>query len=60
MPPQPGPFSFLTTKSAWEQRSIWLQVCHSILDRDQTHSLLDNKNNGGNDHQVMVLPYLQE
>ena len=46
-------------KSALEQRSIlsWICLPFSIVrSRDQTHTGLDSNHNGGNDHQVMVLP----
>jgi len=56
------PFPPWTTKSAWEQRSISLQECHPILvhPSGQTHLLLDNRYNGGNDHLVMVSPCRRE
>src|SRR5215467_1332603 len=51
-----------TTKSSWEQRSISSWVCFPILvqPRDQPNLPLDNRNNGGSDHQVMVLPCPRE
>jgi len=46
-------------KSALEQRSILSWICPPfsiVRSRDQTHTGLDSNHNGGNDHQVMVLP----
>src|SRR5262249_26855157 len=51
-----------STKSSSEQRNIWSYVCPPILVHasDQGHVPLDNRNNGGSDHQVMVLPCRRE
>src|SRR5262245_55917860 len=59
--PLPGRIADWTTKSSSEQRSISSWVCFPILlPSGQTQLPLENRCNGGSDHQVMALPCRRE